>query len=109
MARRIVAVSEEALVRAVSADHKPLRKLTETRGCIGRHIIRDDHLIRHILRVLKNREQARIGVVNLIVNRNHNRYLRVLDLLKVNLSVLTVDLSDVEISIAQITSLRSRV
>ena len=67
--------------------------------CVRRHIIRDDDLIRNILRVLQNRKQARIGVVDLVVYRNDDGNRRVLHLFKFQASMLPVNLTDVEIAV----------
>ena len=67
--------------------------------CVRRHIIRDDDLIRNILRVLQNRKQARIGVVDLVVYRNDDGNRRVLHPFKFQASMLPVNLTDVEIAV----------
>ena len=59
--------------------------------------------------MLQNRNQTGIGIMDLIINRDHDRNYRILHLLKFQTSVLLVNFSNVEISVPQVLSLWSRI
>ena len=102
---RIVAVPEEPLVCAVSADHQVLGKFCQMLRRILRHVIGDDHLIADILRVLQNGHQAEIGIMDLVVAGDHNGDRRMLLLRKMQLSVGPVIIPDLKISLNQVFAL----
>ena len=59
--------------------------------------------------MLQNRNQTGIGIMNLIINRDHDRNYRILHLLKFQTSVLLVNFSNVEISVPQEYSFMERI
>ena len=63
------------------------------------HIIGNDHLIGHIFRVFQNRHQTGVGIMDLVVNRDHDGYLRILHLREMQFSMFPVHRTDGEIAI----------
>ena len=71
------------------------------RGVRG-DIVRNDDLVGDILRVLEDRDQARVGVADLVVDRDHDADQRVLFMGERKLPVLAVDVADGEIAFDEV-------
>ena len=75
------------------------------RGVRG-DIVGDDDLVGHILRVLQDGHQAGVGVVDLVVDRDHDGHRGILHLVKMKPPVGQIVLADLKIPVNQISSLR---
>ena len=72
---RLVAVFQEALVGLVAADDQAFHILPKTGRGVRGYVIRNNHLVGHILCEFQDGLEACIGVMHLVITRDYNGYL----------------------------------